>query len=113
MPTESLFTQMACEFPRHTIEFDGRVLSLPGGVSLAAALLASGVRSTRTTPVGGRPRAPYCLMGVCFECLVEVDGVPNCQACMITVRDGMRVRTQDGARALTCDAGEGSDRHES
>ncbi|MFK8328477.1 (2Fe-2S)-binding protein [Pseudomonas sp. BJa5] len=113
MPTKRLFTPMAGELPGYTIEFDGCALSVPGGVSLAAALLASGIRSTRTTPVTGRPRAPYCLMGVCFECLVEVDGVPNCQACMIAVRDGMRVRTQNGARALACDAQARNDRHES
>jgi NADH dehydrogenase/NADH:ubiquinone oxidoreductase subunit G len=37
-------------------------------------------------------------MGVCFDCLVEVDGTPNVQACMVAVRDGMRVRLQHGAR---------------
>ncbi len=100
MPAESLFNPIASEHPCHTIEFDGRCLSVPEGVSLAAALLAGGVRSTRTTPVTGQPRAPYCLMGVCFECLVEIDGVPNCQACMVTVRPGMSVRSQQGARAL-------------
>ena len=41
-----------------------------------------------------------CLMGVCFDCLVEVDGRPNVQACMVTVREGMRVRLQHGARGL-------------
>ncbi|MEZ5620583.1 MAG: (2Fe-2S)-binding protein [Burkholderiaceae bacterium] len=37
------------------------------------------------------PRAPMCLMGVCFDCLVEIDGRPNVQACMVEVREGMRV----------------------
>jgi predicted molibdopterin-dependent oxidoreductase YjgC len=48
----------------------------------------------RASPVSGAPRAPYCLMGVCFECLVEVDGVRDRQACLTTIRDGMRVRRQ-------------------
>ncbi|QCY09495.1 (2Fe-2S)-binding protein [Pseudomonas sp. MPC6] len=100
MPAESLFHPITCEVPWYIIEFDGRPLSVPEGVSLAAALLAGGVRSIRTTPVSGQPRAPYCLMGVCFECLVEIDGVPNCQACLVTVRAGMSVRSQQGARAL-------------
>jgi predicted molibdopterin-dependent oxidoreductase YjgC len=50
--------------------------------------------------VSGEPRAPYCMMGVCFECLVEVDGVPNVQACMTSVREGMTVRRQHGARQI-------------
>lgn len=104
MSAESLFHPIAGELPEYTIEFDGRPLSVPQGISLAAALLAGGVRSTRTTPVSGQPRAPYCLMGVCFECLVEIDGVPNCQACMVTVRAGMSVRSQQGARALAAAA---------
>jgi predicted molibdopterin-dependent oxidoreductase YjgC len=37
------------------------------------------------------------MMGVCFDCLVEIDGVANRQACMIEVRDGMRVKRQLGA----------------
>ncbi|TDF86206.1 (2Fe-2S)-binding protein [Pseudomonas sp. H9] len=100
MSAESLFTQLPCEQGMSVIEFDGQRLSVPVGVSLAAALLHSGVRSCRRTPVSGSSRAPYCLMGVCFECLVEVDGVPNCQACLITVRNGMRVMSQHGARAV-------------
>jgi predicted molibdopterin-dependent oxidoreductase YjgC len=40
------------------------------------------------------------MMGACFECLVEIDGVPSRQSCMVTVRDGMRIRSQEGARDL-------------
>ena len=40
------------------------------------------------------------MMGACFECLAVVDGRPNVQTCMTPVRDGMRVRRQDGARTL-------------
>ncbi len=47
------------------------------GESVAAALLAAGVSTTRTTPVGGTPRSPFCLMGACFDCLMVIDGVPN------------------------------------
>ncbi|WP_212625392.1 (2Fe-2S)-binding protein [Pseudomonas sp. PP3] len=101
MTAESLFVQMSPERPLSVIEFDGENLPVPEGISLAAALLASGVRSSRRTPVSNSPRAPYCLMGVCFECLVEVDGMPNCQACMITVRHGMRVSSQNGPRAVS------------
>ena len=37
---------------------------------------------------------PYCLMGVCFECLMEIDGEPDVQSCLVTVREGMVVRRQ-------------------
>jgi predicted molibdopterin-dependent oxidoreductase YjgC len=71
------------------------------GDSVAVALLAAGVNTTRTTAMSGAPRGPYCMMGACFECLAEVDGVANVQTCMTEVRDGMRIRRQDGARTLS------------
>lgn len=101
MPADSLFRQLPSDAGLLSIEFDGQALQVPAGVSLAAALLASGVRHTRSTPVSGSPRAAYCMMGVCFECLVEVDGMPNCQACLLPVSPGMRVRSQCGARSLS------------
>jgi D-hydroxyproline dehydrogenase subunit gamma len=60
-----------------------------------------GAEPFRTTPVTEAPRAPYCMMGVCFECLVEVDGKPSRQACLTTVRDGMVIRRQRGASSLS------------
>lgn len=83
-----------------TLQFEGRSLTVAAGLSVAAALLLEGAGPFRTTPVSGAPRAPYCMMGVCFECLVEVDGKPGRQACLTTVRDGMVVRRQQGASAL-------------
>lgn len=79
---------------------EGREISARDGDTVAMALLTAGVRVFRETPVSGAARAPLCLMGVCFDCLVEVDGTPNVQACMVAVRDGMRVRLQHGARAF-------------
>ena len=46
------------------------------------------------------PRGPFCMMGVCFDCLVEVDGVPNVQGCMTLVSDGMQVRKMHGKARL-------------
>jgi len=77
---------------------DGRTLRAHAGDTLAAALLANGILACRATPVSGTPRAPYCMMGVCFDCLVTVDGVGNRQACLLRVRDGMAVETQRGKR---------------
>ncbi len=81
-----------------SIRVDGARIEAREGEPLAAALLAAGVSSFGSTAVGGTPRGPFCLMGACFDCLVEIDGVANVQACMEAVRDGMIVRFQHGAR---------------
>ncbi len=81
-----------------TISVDGAAIRAQTGDSVAAALLAAGRAQCRTTPVTGAPRAPYCMMGVCFECLVTIDGVGNRQACLIPVAEGMRVERQIGKR---------------
>ena len=78
------------------IEVDGIRTCVREGESVAAALLASGIRSCRTTPISGAPRAPYCMMGVCFECLLEINGVPNRQSCQVIVEEGMQIRRQQG-----------------
>jgi len=81
------------------VEIEGATVSVAAGISVAAALLQSGLMPTRTTPAKGAARMPYCMMGVCFDCLVEIDGMPNRQACMLTVAEGMRIRRQRGAPA--------------
>lgn len=77
---------------------DGRPIRARSGDTVAAAMLAAGIDHCRTTPVSGAPRAPYCLMGVCFDCLVTIDGVGSRQACLVPVREGMAVETQLGKR---------------
>ena len=83
-----------------TLTFEGAELKVPAGESVAAAILAANPGYTRTTPVTGAQRAPYCMMGACFDCLMEIDGVADRQACMVQVRDGMAVRRQHGKRGL-------------
>ena len=93
MPNASLFEPLPWRAaPTVEILFEDRPLQAPADASVAAALLAAGVTSCRTSPVGGGPRGPFCLMGQCFECLVEIDGMPNQQGCMTRVRPGMRIR---------------------
>lgn len=90
-----MFRQLDNTSPeRIEIELDARTVSVPAGISLAAALLLLDALPTRHTPVGGEPRAPFCMMGACFDCLVEIDGAANRRACQVTVRSGMRVRRQ-------------------
>lgn len=80
--------------PDVALLLDGRPLAARPGDSVAAALLAAGIPVFRSAPASGAPRGPYCLMGACFECLVEIDGVPGRQACLVEVRDGMTVRRE-------------------
>lgn len=86
-----------------TFTFDGVPITALAGDSVAAALLAAGIRACRTTPVSGAPRGPYCMMGVCFECLIRIDGVGNRQGCLVPVREGMKVETQKGSHALSAE----------
>ena len=74
--------------PQVTVTIDGRQTTAYLGETVAAVLFAEGSAQTRTTVGGG--------MGVCFDCLVVVDDVPNTRACMTWVRDGLRVQRQDG-----------------
>ncbi|MEO8751781.1 MAG: (2Fe-2S)-binding protein [Casimicrobiaceae bacterium] len=85
---------------RITVTIDGQPVVANAGDSVAAAMLAAGVGSCRSTPLSGAPRGPFCMMGVCFDCLVIVDGVGSRQGCMTRVRDGMRVETQHGRREI-------------
>ncbi len=86
-----------------TVVVDGRPVRVKAGDSAAAAALLAGMAATRTHPVDGSPRAPYCMMGVCFECLMVIDDVPSRQACLVPVREGMRIERQEGRRNLLAD----------
>ncbi len=86
--------------PKRTVQVtvDGKRFEAQEGDSVAAALLAAGHLQTRVSAVSGVPRGPYCLMGVCFECLVTIDGVGNRQACLIPVAQNMAIETQTTRR---------------
>lgn len=83
-----------------TFDFGGRTIRASEGETVAAALLGSGVKTTGTRAVSGRARGPFCLIGVCFECLVEIDGISDQRACLTTVQQGMKVRQQPARRLL-------------
>jgi D-hydroxyproline dehydrogenase subunit gamma len=89
--------------PQVVLTLDGRPVTAYEGESVAALLLAEGITATRVTRAG-EPRGVYCGMGVCFDCLVVVDGVPNTRACVTWVRDGMTVERQAGFGATRGDA---------
>jgi hypothetical protein len=58
---------------------------------VGAALVDAGIRSWRTTRRNGRPRGLFCGIGICYDCLITVDGTPNQRACLVPVAEGMRL----------------------
>lgn len=76
------------------IHFEGESCEVPAGITVAAALLGHDDDHFCNSAAEGDKRAPYCLMGVCFECLVEIDGLKNRQACLEPVYEGMHVKRQ-------------------
>ena len=78
---------------RVRIRVDGEPIEADAGASVLVALWNAGVRAVRVS-VSGEPRGPLCGMGVCFECRVTIDGLPQRRACLETVRDGLSVRTR-------------------
>ncbi len=81
-----------------TIHLDGAAIAAPRGENLAAVLLSHGVLATGTTPASGAPRGPYCMIGTCFGCLIEVEGRGDVRACLTPVRAGMWLRHRAGPR---------------
>lgn len=82
---------------RVAFTFDGRGVTAEAGQSIAAALIAAGVRSWRTTRGEGRPRGLYCGIGICHDCLLVVNGAAAQRACLTEAHDGDRVESQQGA----------------
>ena len=96
MPPDSAFTRLSASGRLVSVQLDGEELLLPEGENLAASLLEAGVGHLRHTPFSGAARAPFCMMGACFDCLIEIDGVTR-QACMMTVSEGMAMARPKGA----------------
>jgi hypothetical protein len=84
-----------------TLYIDGAPVLAEAGETVAAVLVRQSDPTSRTTPITQSPRAPYCMMGVCFECLAIVDGLASTQTCLVTVRDAMRVQRQYDKRKVT------------
>ncbi len=85
-----MFRQQDDQTKRNAVAvvLDGEKRNLPGGMSVAASLLAIGEIISRISPSSQKPCSPHCLMGVCYECLMEIDGVQR-QACLVEIEDGL------------------------
>ena len=71
--------------------FDNIKYKAKEGDSIANALFANNIRTNRKTFGKKTSRGSFCLMGVCFECLVKVDGIGAVQGCKTKLRDGMEI----------------------
>lgn len=78
---------------RVNVRIDGEPIEALEGVTVAAALVSSGIWSFRRS-LRGEPRGPVCGMGICHECRVTIDGIAHRRACLESVVEGMEVRTQ-------------------
>jgi len=73
--------------------FNGKSISCEEGQSIAAAMIAVGNRELRTTRFGDEPRSIFCGIGVCYDCVVVVNGVANQRSCLIEAKDAMKVES--------------------
>ncbi|MEQ9694981.1 (2Fe-2S)-binding protein [Shimia sp. SDUM112013] len=97
---DSRFIRRVTDKALVSFTLDGETVVAQAGDTVAAALVAHNASPLRHTGLSGAPRTPYCMMGVCFECLVEINGRPNVQSCLIEVQDGMQVRRMHGFRKI-------------
>lgn len=76
-----------------SITFNGETIPARPGQSVAAALTDAGIRSWRETRKNSKPRGLFCGIGVCYDCLLTIDGQPNQRACLASAEDGMTCHT--------------------
>lgn len=76
---------------RVTLRVNGRDINAYKGETVLAALIAAGIKSMKKSLIVGENRGALCGMGVCFGCLVTINGEPNCRACMVEVQDQMEI----------------------
>ena len=97
-----MFKRLENQVQSHAVHItlDGQTVTCQEGDSVAAVLFAAGLHACRDTAVSRTARGPFCMMGICYDCLVDIDSQANQQACMTRVREGMVVSRQLGARKV-------------
>ena len=75
---------------------DGKKITAYEGETIASALIAAGIRTLNYSSKEHHPRSIYCGIGLCYNCIMTVDGVPNIKTCQTIVKDGCIVQTQKG-----------------
>jgi len=74
-----------------TVHVNGKAIAVPRGATAAVAVLLAG--DACRTSVSGEPRAPFCGMGTCFECRVEIDAVPHVRSCQVLCQPEMKIKS--------------------
>ena len=92
MRIEEVRGQAVARSDAFTFRWNGREITAYPGETILGALVASGIQVLRHTRFQSEPRGMFCAIGVCFECLVDVDGKPNRRACLTLAAPGMEVR---------------------
>jgi ferredoxin len=85
--------------PAIQIHVNGRTIKATPGETVLAALTAAGFRILKKSNVRGEVRGAFCGMGVCYECLVTINGVPKQRACMTEVEDHMEIQTYEPSQS--------------
>lgn len=83
---------------KNTIQFflDGKPVQAFEGETVATAIFASGKRDLRISANLSEKRSVYCGVGVCYECVMTINNVPNTRSCRTLVKENMDVKTQNG-----------------
>ena len=81
------------------IRVNGRTIAATPGETVMAALTAAGFKVLKQSNVSGEPRGPFCGMGVCYECLVTINGVPKQRSCMVEVAENMEITIHEPAQS--------------
>lgn len=82
------------------VVLNGKTVEAIAGRSVGAFLLEQGTRITRNTRFKQKPRGMFCGIGLCFDCLITINGVPNQRACVTNLESGMAIDTQDGSGSI-------------
>jgi sarcosine oxidase subunit alpha len=78
-----------------TLSVNGKDVPAYKGETILAALMAAGYKTLKKSPLEKNPRGALCGMGVCFECIVTVNGIPNIRSCMTEVEDNMEIEIDE------------------
>ncbi|MFT9846054.1 (2Fe-2S)-binding protein [Aneurinibacillus sp. REN35] len=78
---------------RISFQFDGVKYEAYENETVAAALLANGIRKLRVHEDTGTPRGIYCNIGHCLECRVTINKQANVRACVTMVEKNMVIES--------------------
>lgn len=78
------------------ITVDGKKNKAREGETIAAALIAAGIKVFRYSVKRDEPRSLFCAIGRCTDCVMTVNNKSNVRTCITLVENGMKIETQKG-----------------